>query len=371
MDGQQRVHASSACQGIRPAVVVGAVVLAVAVCGCSRWAQGHSGASGRTHETGTRGSSALQPTGALYVLDTSSGKATELVEPGCPVGRPSWSPDGARIAYVPADADHRSRELVLADPSGAQPSERLSVPDVEMGQVEWSPDGRWLACRGSVPGDDRGRIVLVTPSGLPGPSVALEWRPSYVFWYPGSDRLLLGLALRLYSWRVGDEVPRRLTEGEHDESMATVSPAGDAVALLRGKGDVLQLWVVEGEGGRERQITRIPRGCLLIWPSWSPDGSRLAFGAIGSSGAPSVFSVKTDCSDLRQLTDGSHQVRNVAWSPGGGLVAYVAERQGQWDLWLMNSDGTGQVQVTCNPEREGIAGWSPDGSKLLVLQAEP
>ena len=87
-----------------------------------------------------------------------------------------------------------------------------------------------------------------------------------------ADRTLRNL------WRVavsGGE-PQQLTRGDGDSS-PTWSPDGTQLAFLRGKDGPAQLWVLPAGGGEPEQLTTLPLGAGA--PRWSPDGTRIAFSA--------------------------------------------------------------------------------------------
>jgi len=72
-------------------------------------------------------------------------------------------------------------------------------------------------------------------------------------------------------------------------------------------------------------------------------------------------------------TDGSGQINltnNPAsdwfpyWSPDGSKIVFNSNRSGNWDIYVMDSDGSNPTRLTNNPEDEYRATWSPDGSKI-------
>ena len=56
------------------------------------------------------------------------------------------------------------------------------------------------------------------------------------------------------------------------------------------------------------------------------------------------------------------------WSPDGSRIAFVSERDGNAEIYVMNADGTGQRRITNDPAFEslGTAAWSPDGKRLTT-----
>jgi dipeptidyl aminopeptidase/acylaminoacyl peptidase len=78
-------------------------------------------------------------TGRLLSIDVASGERMEL--PGDLVpGRPSWSPDGLRLAFSQASADGSDPAIYVVDRDGENLT-RLADGD---GPADWSPDGTWL-----------------------------------------------------------------------------------------------------------------------------------------------------------------------------------------------------------------------------------
>ncbi len=66
----------------------------------------------------------------------------------------------------------------------------------------------------------------------------------------------------------------------------------------------------------------------------------------------------------KEVTTGSWDDRNPAWSPNGSLVAYVSDKPGLWSIWVMNASGAGQTQVSTHGILAMYPTWSPDSSKV-------
>jgi Tol biopolymer transport system component len=103
-------------------------------------------------------------------------------------------------------------------------------------------------------------------------------------------------------------------------------------------------------------------------PSWSPDGSRIAFDlhtqAGPQSGETDIYVVDADGTSARQLTtDGGSS--SPAWSPDGSRIAYVhAKRGGNSEIYVMAADGSNPVRLTTDPALDLRPAWSPDGSRI-------
>jgi Tol biopolymer transport system component len=110
-------------------------------------------------------------------------------------------------------------------------------------------------------------------------------------------------------------------------------------------------------------------GLKVDWPDWSPDGTSFAFVGHSETAAEGVFVMRSDGSGVRALAEGS--VLFPAWSPDGGTIAFIDERideaAGTEDrnVWLVNADGTSPRRVTTGPWH-GSVDWSPDGEWLVA-----
>ncbi len=54
-------------------------------------------------------------------------------------------------------------------------------------------------------------------------------------------------------------------------------------------------------------------------------------------------------------------------SPGSGRIAFMSDRTGDFEIWVMNADGTGGAQLTNSPDWDRHPTWSPDGSRIAFF----
>jgi Tol biopolymer transport system component len=111
-----------------------------------------------------------------------------------------------------------------------------------------------------------------------------------------------------------------------------------------------------------------------LWtPRYSPDGRKIAF-VHDTQGRGQICLMNADGSDVVNLSSVGVSGTGVAetpscdrwpvWSPDGSKIAFLSDRNGDWDLHVMNADGTGQRRLAGNPGLDRAPAWSPDGRRL-------
>jgi TolB protein len=96
-------------------------------------------------------------------------------------------------------------------------------------------------------------------------------------------------------------------------------------------------------------------------PAYVP---KIAFETI-RDGNYEIYLMNPDGSDQANLT--RHPAKDVApaWSPDGKRLAFVSDREdNNEEIYVMNRDGTGIVRLTNNPANDGWPTWSPDGTQI-------
>lgn len=122
----------------------------------------------------------------------------------------------------------------------------------------------------------------------------------------------------------------------------------------------LFLGLVDRPGSRRLTSHR----SIEVSPSWSPDGTKLAF-ASDRSGTPQIYALNTLTGRTRRLTFQGGYNTSPAWSPSGEWIAYSARVEGgNHDLYLVDPDSGYTVRLTDHPRTEEDPAWSPDGRKI-------
>ena len=151
--------------------------------------------------------------------------------------------------------------------------------------------------------------------------------------------------------------PARVSAAKQIESIA-LAPKGER-ALFAARGDVFSVPI---EHGPTRNLTR-SSGAHDREPAWSPDGRRVAF-VSDRDGEEEIYLVAQDGSgEPRQLTDGNQgRLSGLLWSPDGERLAFRDQRGKLYVLHVASRD---LVEVADDAERSGLSySWSPRGGHL-------
>lgn len=93
-------------------------------------------------------------------------------------------------------------------------------------------------------------------------------------------------------------------------------------------------------------------------PDWSPDGWSLVLDVDNS-----IWTYKRIFGNGFRLTNAGDS--RARYSPDGSKIVFQSIRDGQSEIYVMNSDGTAQTRLTNNPASDTAPAWSPDGTKIL------
>jgi TolB protein len=140
------------------------------------------------------------------------------------------------------------------------------------------------------------------------------------------------------------------------------SPANDAVAYTSYFSGRPGLYLVLLPSGSKRAV--VTDGSLNANPTFSPDGTRIAFTRSLGDGNSEIFVCGRDGSGLRQLTHSNGIDTNPAWSPNGREIAFTSSRSGEPQLYTMDAEGANVRRISVVGEYNDGASWSPDGTRL-------
>lgn len=151
-----------------------------------------------------------------------------------------------------------------------------------------------------------------------------------------------------------------LTPNQPGSTAPAWSPDGRKIAFARDR----DIYVMNANGENSVNLTINPE--RETDPAWSPDGRKIAF-----ERGWDIYVMNTNGKRPVRLTFGIGFNREPAWSPNGRKIAFRSNRDGNWEIYVMNADGTEQVQLTNTdslpndfPVYNRNPFWSPNSRKI-------
>ena len=262
----------------------------------------------------------------IYVIDPDSGEAVPLTDNHSSDTNPIWSPDGKDVAYVSDESG--DLEINVVDHKGKLTRRLTYIPGDDRTPL-WSPDGQDLAFISNQ--DGNAEVYLMTADG--------------------------GRAVRI-------------TAEEPDDRIGDWSPDGVWLAFARGgSSDERGLWLRNPDGVNLVHLTTEND----FDPVWSPNGKHIVF-VRDADGNLDLFLASRlkdgtwqDEVQLTRLTQHEEDDLAPAWSPDGDFVVFVSFRDGNGEIYIMESDGSRQLRLTTNGADDLGPVWSPDGNQMAFV----
>jgi TolB protein len=234
-----------------------------------------------------------------------------------------WTVDSSMILFTREEGGNR--EIYSMDPAGGG-QRNLTNNAAEDSAATWSPDGRLIAFH-----TDRDRQFEI-----------------YVMDANGTNL-------------------RRLTFDPAFDKNPAWSPDGKQLVFESARDGNSDLYVMDSEGGNVRRLTTDPAADYD--PAWSPDGTRIAFASRRRGGNNDIWVMNADGSNQTSLDEDPHIEYNPAWSPDSKTIAFHSDRLGgSSQIWFMNADGTSPHRLTQTSQGTGAFDynpvWAPDGETL-------
>jgi YVTN family beta-propeller protein len=211
--------------------------------------------------------------------------------------------------------------------------------------------------------------------------IALDWTRDRVYVTSGEGNAISVIQDAAPPWvlfnstREGkSEIYRMLPDGREQlrltftadawETSAVGSPDGRWIAYVRSEEDgSTRLWLMSRDGRNARPLT--DGGFADSHPTWSPDGTQLAFFS-NRAGPWDIYTVRVADGMLTRLTADEAADLHPEWSWATGRIAFQSSRYtNNGEIFSMAGDGSDLRRLTANPNGDMDPTWSPDASRVV------
>jgi len=225
---------------------------------------------------------------------------------------PAFSPDGTKIAYVSYQDD--TQNMWIIDSEGKEEPKRITNTATLDNRPTWSPDGKSIIFSSAKLNDNAEPKLCIVNSN-------------------GTNLRQLGKGVQGYN--------------------PSCSPVNGQIVFVSQN----NLWIMKGID--DEQPKYITTKGYHDYPCWMDNAKKVLFFSDND-----LYLINIDKEDSICLT-------NTAWNsfPSVSLktnkIAFISNKSGNYDLWIMNSDGTNPVQITDDKYNELYPCFSSDGSKIV------
>ena len=196
-------------------------------------------------------------------------------------------------------------------------------------------------------------------------------------WSPDGERLAFvreaGRNADVYVADADGRNARRLTRARGGDVTPAWSPDGTRIAFASNRAGLYRIYTMAADGTDVRLVAaKRQRGDSFV-PAWSPDGRLIAFSSSAwTPENPELYSIRPNGTGLQRLTrtSGGTEVLGddswPTWSPDGRRIAFTSNRTGNGEIWIMRSDGRDQRRIAGTGRRDD---WMPSFSRDGTLIA--
>ncbi|MBU0495160.1 MAG: hypothetical protein KKB13_25230 [Chloroflexi bacterium] len=266
----------------------------------------------------------------IYAINADGSGNKKLIDARIGLNHHDWSPDALKFAAVGYVDGGTTWSIHVFNADGTGLTRLTDAAGVWDSEPAWSPDGTKIAFTRIYP-DQNGRNEI------------------WVMNADGSDPHWSGVEGFAAKW--------------------SPPTGGTRFIYVSNRSGNYEIYTAQIDGTDERRLTETSAN--EMFPTWSPDGSRIAFSAstgefntTDNTKTYEIFVMNADGTGVQQLTNNDVLDDYPRWSPDGRLIAFGSDLAASehWEIYVMNADGTDVRRVTTTPSNATAinAVWRPD-----------
>jgi TolB protein len=251
----------------------------------------------------------------IYSMAADGSDLIRLTEDPAEDTCPAFSPDGRMIAFSSArDGNH---ELYLMNTDGSDLTRLTDTPGHEI-QAAFSPNGQQI-------------VYAVYTSAT--------WADSDIF-----------------IMDVDGSHVRQLTDAGGEDARPDFTPDGRRIFFSSRRDGNYEIYFMDAGGENEKRVTDTEANELF--PQVSPDGARIVYFIAQLSISTQIHIMNLDGSGDVALTQPGRVNEGAVWSPDGQFILFQSNRDGNYEIYIMDVDGANPKRLTENHAWDGWPDWA-------------
>ena len=294
---------------------------------------------------------------SIYLMDVNTGEKIKLTEPTNQHWGdydPSFSPDDQRISFVRA-ISAGTHDIFVYDFTSKK-SNRLTFQTRRTAGQTWNKNNNTIiyaheegnsSSLWSIPSEG-GTPTRLNLSGIR-PSIDDDGKNLVVEnWIHDFDIFSIDLVPTLLKKEFSSAI-----NSTYEDFDPVESPNGKQIAFISNRSGTYQLWLYNKNNNEVSMITNSNDFTYINTPSWSNDGSKIAFTSFTKKGNADIYIIDLTTNNLDQLTTSRFNEISPKWSSNDQRIYFGSNKSSEWQIWYKDLSNKDQVQVTQN------GGYSP------------
>jgi Tol biopolymer transport system component len=185
----------------------------------------------------------------------------------------------------------------------------------------------------------------------------------------------------IFIMRLDGSQVTQITNGEYHQYCPSWSPDGKQIVFAF-SGEIkpaiftTTIYIMQADGSGMKQLISSP--VMEVDPAWSPDGQKIVFVSLrdslvdphhceGDECNYELYIMDSNGSNIQRLTDDPGYDGEPSWSPDSKHITFTSSRNGKDQIYIMNSDGSDIRQITNNLAMNFYPSWSPNGRQIVYV----
>ena len=165
----------------------------------------------------------------------------------------------------------------------------------------------------------------------------------------------------IYSMRTDGSELTCLTGGDGEKRQPSCATTGELLFALSSGGQASEICLLEPQATFAQNLTSSLGGDY--WPRWAPEAQAIAF-VSDRYGPSQLFVMDSDGGQQKQLTTEDFPLEHPSWSPDGSTLLVAGQREDNWDIFSISARDGGMTRLTDDVGRDLQPAWSPGGEEI-------